>query len=152
MSEVSLEAELGKTSAEDPHMDDEEADKAEESLSEDLDQESVDDSGDIDDTAYVLYDIDIHGDGEKTETSDKASDEDVQEGFERANVVSSSVDDGGRETAHHVETTEPPEEIGKSQPEQKVMFTFTLNNQPALDLPRLYSRSCCCLSPDLLWC
>ncbi|XP_042283815.1 arfaptin-1 isoform X2 [Thunnus albacares] len=129
MSEVSLEAESGKTSAEDPQMDYKEADEAEESLSEGVKQESVDTSRGKDDRDEVLYDIDINSAEEHSENSDK----DVQkedEGIQSESVVtcsdgaaaahvSGSVDNGGHETNHHVETAETPEESGDSHTETK---------------------------------
>lgn len=138
MSEVSLEAESRNTSAEDPQMDcEEEADKAEESLSEDVKQESVDNSREGEDRDEVLYDIDIDSAGENAENSG----EDVQEedeGVKSESVVthsdsdaahvSDSVDNGRHETNHHVETAETPEESGDSHTETKVIFTFTLDN------------------------
>ncbi|XP_030275209.1 arfaptin-1 isoform X2 [Sparus aurata] len=129
MSEVSLEAESRNTSAEDPQMDcEEEADKAEESLSEDVKQESVDNSREGEDRDEVLYDIDIDSAGENAENSG----EDVQEedeGVKSESVVthsdsdaahvSDSVDNGRHETNHHVETAETPEESGDSHTETK---------------------------------
>ncbi|XP_067441187.1 arfaptin-1 isoform X2 [Thunnus thynnus] len=129
MSEVSLEAESGKTSAEDPQMDYKEADEAEESLSEGVRQESVDTSRGKDDSDEVLYDIDINSAEEHSENGDK----DVQkedEGIQSESVVtctdgaaaahvSGSVDNGGHETNHHVETAETPEESGDSHTETK---------------------------------
>ncbi|XP_036933723.1 arfaptin-1 isoform X1 [Acanthopagrus latus] len=129
MSEVSLEAESRNTSAEDPQMDcEEEADKAEESLSEDVKQESVDNSREVEDRDEVLYDIDIDSASENAENSG----EDVQEedeGVKSESVVthsdsdaahvSDSVDDGRHETNHHVETAETPEESGDSHTETK---------------------------------
>ncbi|XP_054865737.1 arfaptin-1 isoform X2 [Amphiprion ocellaris] len=118
MSEVSLEAESGKTSAEDPQMDCEEADKAEESLSEELKEESVDSSGGGDDKADVLYDVDIDSDEENAEVSDKdAKEEDG--GIQSENGVSDSVDNGEDETEHHVERAETPEESEDSHTETK---------------------------------
>ncbi len=141
MSEVSLEAESGKTSAEDPQMDCEEADKAGERLSEDVEQESVENSSATDDRDEVLYDIDIDSDEENVENGDR----DVQmedEGIQSEGVVSCSgsdaahmsdgVENGGHETNRHVETAETPEESGDSHTETKVTFPFTLDNQPLL--------------------
>ncbi|KAM7419539.1 hypothetical protein PAMA_016584 [Pampus argenteus] len=123
MSEVSLEAESGKTSAEDPQVDCKEADETEESLSEGVKQESVDASRGQDDRDEVLYDIDI----DRAEEHDK----DVQkedEGFQSessvthsdsdaaAAHVSGSVDNEGHEENHHVET---PEESEDSRTETK---------------------------------
>lgn len=144
MSEHSLEAESGKTSAEDPQMDcEEEADKAEESLSVDVKQESVDGSSGGDERDEVMYDIDIDGAGEMAENSDK-DDQEVDEGIQSEHVVacsdsdqapmSGNVDNGGHETNHHAETAEAPEESGESRTETKVIFTFTLDNQLLLAL------------------
>ncbi|KAM7394495.1 hypothetical protein PAMP_021295 [Pampus punctatissimus] len=122
MSEVSLEAESGKTSAEDPQVDCKEADETEESLSEGVKQESVDTSRGNDDRDEVLYDIDID--------SAEEQDKDVQkedEGFQSESSVtrsdgdaaahmSDSVDNGGHEKNHHVET---PEESEDSRTETK---------------------------------
>ncbi|XP_042340479.1 arfaptin-1 isoform X1 [Plectropomus leopardus] len=128
MSEVSLEAETGKTSAEDSQMDCEEAGKAKESLSEEVEQESVDNSSGGDDTADVLYDIDIDSAEENAEHVDR----DVQkedEGIQRESAVacsdsdaarvSDSVENGRCETNHRVETAETPEESGDSHTETK---------------------------------
>ncbi len=146
MSEVSLEAESRKTSAEDPQLDSEEdADKAEESLSEDVkEEESVDNSRGGDGRDEVLYDIDIDSAEENAENSDS----DVQkedEGIQSGSVVTcsdsdaahmpDSVENGKHETNHHVETAETPEESGDSHTETKVIFTFTLDNQPLLAFP-----------------
>eukprot|EP00064_Thunnus_orientalis_P005033 superscaffoldBa00000478_g5046 len=130
MSEVSLEAESGKTSAEDPQMDYKEADEAEESLSEGVRQESVDTSRGKDDRDEVLYDIDINSAEEHSENGDKdvqKEDEGIQsesvvtcsDGAAAAAHVSGSVDNGGHETNHHVETAETPEESGDSHTETK---------------------------------
>uniref|UniRef100_A0A7N8Y2J7 ADP-ribosylation factor interacting protein 1 (arfaptin 1) n=1 Tax=Mastacembelus armatus TaxID=205130 RepID=A0A7N8Y2J7_9TELE len=128
MSEVSLEAESGKTSAEDPQLDSEEADNVEEHLCEDVKQESVENSGGGNVSDEVLYDIDIDSSDENAENSDK----DVQkegEGFRSEGKVmcsdddaahmSGSVDSGGHETNHHVETAETPEDSGDSHTEAK---------------------------------
>ncbi|XP_022593943.1 arfaptin-1 isoform X2 [Seriola dumerili] len=128
MSEVSHEAESERTSTEDPQMDCEDSDKAEESLSENVKQESVDNGRGRDYTDEELYDIDIDSDEENAENSDK----DVQEedkGNQRESVVmrrdgdaadmSGSVDKGGHETNHHVETAETPVESGDSHTETK---------------------------------
>lgn len=143
MSEVSLEAESRKTSAEDPQMDcEEEADKAEESLSEDVKQESVDTSRGGDGRDEVLYDINIDSAEENSENGDKdvqkedvRSESVVTRSDRDAALVSDSVVNGGREADHHVERAETPEESGDSHTETKVIFTFTLDNQPLLVLP-----------------
>lgn len=145
MSEVSLEAESGKTSAEDPRVDcEEEADKAEDSSSEDVKQESVDSSRGGDDRDEVMYDIDIDSAEENAENSDRDVQK-VDEGVQSECVVtcsdggaahmSGSVDNRGHETNHHAETAEAPEESGESRTETKVIFTFTLDNQPLQALP-----------------
>ncbi|XP_029986824.1 arfaptin-1 isoform X1 [Sphaeramia orbicularis] len=123
MSEVSLEAESGNTSAEDPQMDCEEADKAVESLSEDVKQENVDSSDWKDDRAGVLYDIDIDSAEENAESKDKDVEEE-EEGIQSERVQCSegeaayttgSVDNGERRT----ETPETPEESGESHTQTK---------------------------------
>ncbi|XP_074485696.1 arfaptin-1 isoform X3 [Sebastes fasciatus] len=129
MSEVSLEAESGKTSAEDSQMDCEGVvNKAEASLSEDEKEESVDDSRGGEDIDDVLYDIDIDSAEENAENGDKAVQEE-DEGIQRESVVtcsdgdaahvSDSVENGGHETNHHIETAETPEESGDSHTETK---------------------------------
>lgn len=141
MSEVSLEAESVKTSAEDSQMDcEEEADKAEESLSEDVKQESVDGSWGEDDGDKEMYDIDIDSGEENAENSDRdpqAVDEGVQKecggtcSDSEAAHMSGSVDSGDKhETNHHAETAEAPEESGESCTETQVIFISTLDNQP----------------------
>lgn len=145
MSEVSLDAESGKTSAEDPQMDNKEADGAQESLSEGVDQESVDTSRDEDDGNEEMYDVDIDSAEERSVNSDKnvqKEDEGVQsEGAvadrddDASEQMSDSVDKGEHETNHHVERAEAPEESGDSHTETKVIFNFALDNQPLLVLP-----------------
>lgn len=141
MSEISLEAESGKTSAEDSQKDcEEEADKAEESLSEDVIQESVDGGRGEDDGDRVMYDIDIDGGEENAENSQRdaqAVDEGVRSepggtcSDSEAVHVSHSVDSGDKhETNRHAETAEAPEESGESCAETQVIFTSTLGNQP----------------------
>ncbi|MEQ2167233.1 hypothetical protein GOODEAATRI_001992 [Goodea atripinnis] len=137
MSEVSLEAESGKTSAEDPQKDCEEADKAEDSLSEDVTSEIVDSSRGGEDTADVLYEINIDSDEENAESCDKGVQE-KDEGTRRGNVVSNSV---GSKAKCQVESTETPQRNGDSLSEIKVIFTFIFENQPFLALPL-----CSCLS------
>ncbi|KAM9769573.1 arfaptin-1 isoform 2-T3 [Menidia menidia] len=114
MSEVSLEVEAEKASAEDPQMDCEEADKAEGSLSEDQRQESADGSDGGEAVADVLYDININSDEESAESSDK----DVrQEGRGAKSALSRGVDAGGHEAKRPAEMTEAPEESGESHSE-----------------------------------
>ncbi|XP_037546221.1 arfaptin-1 [Nematolebias whitei] len=113
MSDISLEAESGTTSAEDPQQDCEEADKAKESLSGDLTPESVDSSRDAEDREDVLYDIDINSDEDRAGSPEK----DVQgEGSQSVSAVSGSV---GKEAKHRVESSETPEGTGKSRSETK---------------------------------
>ncbi|XP_039680887.1 arfaptin-1 isoform X2 [Perca fluviatilis] len=127
MSEVSLEAESGKTSAEDSQMDFDEADKAEESLREDVKQASVDNSRGRNDRDDVLYDIDIDSAEENAEnTAIQKEDEGIQResvaktcsGSDAADM-SDSVENGAHETNRHVETAETPEESGDSHTETK---------------------------------
>uniref|UniRef100_UPI0037E7392E arfaptin-1 isoform X2 n=1 Tax=Semicossyphus pulcher TaxID=241346 RepID=UPI0037E7392E len=146
MSEVSLEAESGKTPAEDPQVDYEEENKAEESLSEDVQdeslsedvkeeslsedvkEESIDDSSGRDAIDEVLYDIDIDSPEEFAEDIDRdvqEEDEGIQSESEvtwsKDDVahVSDSVENEGNQTNHHVERAETPEENGESHIEAK---------------------------------
>ncbi|XP_076584797.1 arfaptin-1 isoform X2 [Chaetodon auriga] len=129
MSEVSLEAESGKTSAEDPQMDcEEEAKKAGESLSEDEKQESVDNSKGGDGRDEVLYDIDIDSAEENAGNSDKDVQEEAEEVQSESVVthsdgdaahVSDSVDNERHKTNHHGEAAETPQESGDSDVETK---------------------------------
>ncbi|XP_030597221.1 arfaptin-1 isoform X1 [Archocentrus centrarchus] len=115
MSEVRLEAESGKTSSEDPQMDCEEDDKAEQSLSEELKQESVDSGSSKEDEADVMYDIDINSDEENAKSSNREGQKEDDEGI-RSETVSGSADDRGHETKHRAET---PEESGETHTESK---------------------------------
>lgn len=128
MSEVSLEAESRKTSTEDPQMDsEEEADKAEESLSEDVKQESVDNSRGGDERDEVLYDVDI----DSTEENAEHFDNDAQkedEGIQSESVVTHTDSDAaqmsetlenGKHETNHVDTAESQEESGDSHTETK---------------------------------
>ncbi|XP_031719171.1 arfaptin-1 isoform X1 [Anarrhichthys ocellatus] len=145
MSEVSLEAESGKTSAEDSQMDCEGAEKSEESLSEDEKQESVDDSRRRDDTDDVLYDIDIDSAEENAENGDEAILE-ADEGIQRESAVtcsdsdaahmSDSVEHEGQETNRHVESAETPEESGESHTETKeATMTEESHRSSAAEIP-----------------
>ncbi|CAN9510568.1 unnamed protein product [Ophioblennius macclurei] len=120
MSEVSLEAESGKTSAEDLQVDCQDDVKSEASLSEDLNQESVDNDDnerEIDDTADVLYDVNIESDEEKPESSDRTIDQEENgKDVQQESVLTVSVDNGETETNHRVET---PDQSGDSPPETK---------------------------------
>ncbi|KAK2918768.1 arfaptin-1 isoform X2 [Channa argus] len=118
MSEVSLKAESGKTSAEDLQVDCDKADKVEESFSQHVKEESADV---IDE---MMYDIAIDSGEENAENSE----EDIQkedEGIKGDSVVtrtdgdtalrSGRVDSRGQETNH----AETPEESGDSHTEAK---------------------------------
>lgn len=150
MSEVSLEAQSGKTSGEDPQLDceeeeDKEANIAEERLSEDVKQESVDGSMGGDDGDEVMYEIDIDSAEENVGTSDKDIRE-VDQGSQSERVVtcddgeaahvSGGVDNGAHETDRHAERAEAPEDSGEAHTETKVIFSFTLDNQPLQAAPR----------------
>ncbi|XP_019956842.1 arfaptin-1 isoform X2 [Paralichthys olivaceus] len=121
MSEVSLEAESGRTSAENPQMESEETDKAEESLSQDVRQESVDDSRGKACTDEVLYDIAIDSGEENAENSEEDIQEECVVTHRDADSAheSVSVDTVGQETNHHGETAEALEESGDSHTETK---------------------------------
>lgn len=154
MSEVSLEAQSGKTSGEDPQLDceeeeeDKEANIAVERLSEDVKQESVDGSMGGDDGDEVMYEIDIDSAEENVETSDNDIRE-VDQGSQSEHVVtcddgeaahmSGGVDNGAHETDRHAERAEAPEDSGEAHTEAKVIFSFTLDNQP------LQAAPCCAL-------
>ncbi|XP_016890766.1 arfaptin-1 isoform X3 [Cynoglossus semilaevis] len=126
MSQVSLEAESGRTSPEDPQRECEESDKAEESLSEGLKQESVDNSRTNYCSDEEMYEIDINSGEEKAEkgVKDGEKEEDIQNesvGSFRdvdAAPASGSVDQGAHVT-NHVEAAETPEEGGDSHMETK---------------------------------
>lgn len=126
-SEVSPEAELGKTSAMHPRVD---CVEAEETLNEDVKEESVGGSR-RDGEDEVMYDIDINSDDENTERRDR----DVQRGGEVSRsgheeacsetvtaCMSGSVDD---EELGIKQEAEAPEEGEESHTELKVMFALT---------------------------
>ncbi|XP_075889996.1 arfaptin-1 isoform X2 [Nelusetta ayraudi] len=129
MSEVSLEAESGKTSGEDPQLDieveEDEDEVAEERLTDDVKQASVDSDVGGDDLDGVMYEIDIDSTEDNRETSDK----EVDRGSQREHVgtcddgeatrMSSSVDNGGLEAERHAERAEAPEESGEADAETK---------------------------------
>ncbi|XP_013855378.1 arfaptin-1 [Austrofundulus limnaeus] len=112
MSDVSLEAEAGQTSAEDPQQDCE-ADKAKESLREDLTPESVDSSRGGEDTEDAMYDIDINSDDDRAAACEKDFQE-QNEGSLKVSAVSA-----GEEAKHRVELSETPERNGDSNDENK---------------------------------
>ncbi|KAM9314449.1 arfaptin-1 isoform 3-T3 [Pholidichthys leucotaenia] len=117
MSEISLEADSGKTSSEEPQVDSED-DRTEESLGGELKQESVDGSKEEDGEADVMYDIDINSDDESAESSNKDVQREVG-GIQSEAVLSSGVDNGNQETKRHVGTPETKEEVGDSLTETK---------------------------------
>lgn len=152
MSQVSLEAESGRTSPEDPQRECEESDKAEESLSEGLKQESVDNSRTNYCSDEEMYEIDINSGEEKAEkgVKDGEKEEDIQNesvGSFRdvdAAPASGSVDQGAHVT-NHVEAAETPEEGGDSHMETKVILTLILMIQTlrASLLASLLQLPCC---------
>lgn len=164
MSEVSLEAQSGKTSGEDPQLDcdneDNEANIAEERLSEDVKQESVDGSMGGDDGDEVMYEIDIDSAEENVETSDKDIRE-VDQGSQSERVVtcddgeaahmSGGVNSGAHETDRHAQRSEAPEDSGEAHTETKVIFSFTLDNQPLQAAPRCALVSRGCFDLHVLW-
>lgn len=136
-SEVSPEAELGKTSAKHPQVDC--VKEAEETLNEDEKEDSVGSSrGDGEDE--VMYDIDIETDDENAEGSvgDVRREEEEEEvswsDHEKARsdpdaaCMSGSVDDEGHRIKQRAEA---PEEREESHTESKVMFQLVLPG-PAL--------------------
>lgn len=135
MSEVGLETESGKTSAEDPQMDFKETDEADECLSEGVSEENEGHSLGREASDDVLCDIDINSTEENTDNSDQEDVQEEDEGIQSMGVVmcsdggstraSGSVDNGEHETNHQVEPAETPEECGDSHTQTKVMFTFT---------------------------
>ncbi|XP_029298167.1 arfaptin-1 isoform X2 [Cottoperca gobio] len=160
MSEVSLEAEAGNTSAEDSQLDCEGADKADESLSEDVKQESVDNSGGRDDTDDVLYDIDIDSAEENAENSDKAIQRE-DEGIQRKGVVTrrdsdaahrfESAEDEGHVTHLHVEPADTPEESEDSHTETKEStMTEESHRSSAAEIP-VTSNGDLDQSPDMVF-
>lgn len=133
-SEVSPEAELGKTSAKHPQVDC--VKEAEETLNEDEKEDSVGSSrGDGEDE--VMYDIDIETDNENAEGSvgDVRREEEVSwsdhekvRSDPKAACMSGSVDDEGHRIKQRAEA---PEEREESHTESKVMFQLVLPG-PAL--------------------
>lgn len=127
MAEVSLEAESGKPSGEDPQLDSEvekeENELAEETFTEDRKQESVDSNVGGDDPDGAMDEIDIDGTEDNIETSDQRMQE-VDLGSQSESVVtyddseaarsSGSVDNGGLEAERHAERAEAPEESGEA--------------------------------------
>lgn len=148
MAEVSLEAESGKPSGEDPQLDSEveEDEVAEERLTQDRKQESADSNVGGDDADGAMYEIDIDGTEDGMRTSDQRMQE-VDLGSQSENVVtcdegeaarrSSSVDNGGLEAERHAEGAEAPEESGEADAATKVIFSLILDNQPFQAAPPL---------------
>lgn len=135
-SEVSPEAELGKTSAKHPRVDGvKEAGEAEEALNEDEKEESVGSSRGVDGEDEVMYDIDMDTDDENAERSVgdvRREDEVSWSGREEAcsdpdaACMSGSVDDEGPRIEQRA-----PEEREESRTASKVMFRLLLDG-PAL--------------------
>lgn len=134
-SEVSPEAELGKTSAKHPQVDC--VKEAEETLNEDEKEDSVGSSRRVDGEDEVMYDIDIETDDENAEGSvgDVRREEEVSwSDHEKARsdpdaaCMSGSVDDEGHRIKQRAEA---PEEREESHTESKVMFQLVLPG-PAL--------------------
>lgn len=146
MSEVSLEAQSGKTSADDPQVDCENADKAEESFSEDVKLKSADNDRGRVVSDEVMYDIDINSTEENSENCDR----DVQKEYEGAQserVVTCSDGDPARGSGSIGNgIQEASEESGDTRTEAKVMFTVILVNQPLLAL-----AYCAPVCVDSLW-
>ncbi|XP_032418578.1 arfaptin-1 isoform X2 [Xiphophorus hellerii] len=131
MSEVSLEAESGKTSAEDPQRDCEEADETEESLSEDVPPEVAPSSRGGEDKADVLYEIDINSDEETAESRSK--DAQVQdEGPLSGTVASSRVGSGAKLQAESAGT---PKGNGDSLSETKESTMADCHRGSAAEIP-----------------
>ncbi|KAG7484993.1 arfaptin-1 isoform X1 [Solea senegalensis] len=146
MSEVSLEPESGRTSAEDPQMDCVEADKSEESLSDDLKQESVDSTRESDRTDEVLYDIDIDSGDEKADNSDKNVQEEEKGDVLGQSVVkcrddgdaaqeSGSVDKAEHEINRHIDSAETPEESGNAHTGTKESTMADSHRSSAAEIP-----------------
>lgn len=98
-------------------MDCEEDGKAEESLSKELKQESVDSSSVREDD--VMYDIDINSDEENAESSNRKGQKPHDEGIQSETLASGRVADRGHETKRSVETAETPQESGDTHTETK---------------------------------
>ncbi|XP_007578607.1 arfaptin-1-like isoform X2 [Poecilia formosa] len=131
MSEVSLEAELGKTSAEDPQRDCEEADETEESLSEDVPPEVAPSSRGGEDKADVLYEIDINSDEETAESSSKDA-QGQDEGPLSGTVASSRVGSGAKLQAESAGT---PKGNGDSLSETKESTMADCHRGSAAEIP-----------------
>lgn len=136
-SEVSPEAELGKTSAKHPPVVC--VKEAEETLNEDEKEESVDSSRGADGEDEVMYDIGIDTDDENAEGSDgdvRREDEVSWSGHEEAcsdpdaACMSGSVDDEGHRIKQQAEA---PEQREESRTESKVIFQLVLDG-PALSV------------------
>ncbi|XP_008402643.1 arfaptin-1 isoform X1 [Poecilia reticulata] len=131
MSEVSLEAESGKTSAEDPQRDCEEADETEESLSEDVPPEVAPSSRGGEDKADVLYEININSDEETAESSSKDA-QGQDEGPLSGTVASSRVGSGAKLQAESAGT---PKGNGDSLSETKESTMADCHRGSAAEIP-----------------
>lgn len=144
MAEVSVEAECGKPSGEEPQLDSEEE--------EEVAEESVDS-----DVGGVMYEIDI----DSTEDNVGSGEQGVDVGSQSETVVtcddggvtrrSSSVDDGGVEAERHAERTEAPEERGGADAGTKVIFSLLLDSRPVQAAPTVSSCFYQFSPLDLLW-
>ncbi|XP_041641416.1 arfaptin-1 isoform X2 [Cheilinus undulatus] len=127
MSEVSLEAESGKTSAKDPQVDYVEDDKAEESLSEDVKQESVDNSSGGDEQDEELYDIDIDSQEECAEDSDRDAEE--EEKRDEGVQIESKVTGREGDAAHVSDSVESREREAKIEGEKdEVLYDIDIGS------------------------
>ncbi|XP_026216031.1 arfaptin-1 isoform X2 [Anabas testudineus] len=139
MSEVSLEAESGKTSAEDPQVDCEDADKVEEGFSEDVKVESADNNSGRDVSAEVMYDIDINSSDENAEKRAE------RESIQKTSVVmqrdgdpahkSGTVDNGGQEAPQESEDsdTEAKERTMAEEPNRSSAAEIPVTSNGDLD-------------------
>ncbi|KAM9856616.1 arfaptin-1 isoform 1-T1 [Aulostomus maculatus] len=158
----SLEAESGKTSAEDPQMDCKEAEEAEESLSEGMEEEEED--GDVGHSVIrddVLYDIEIDSAEENSENHEvDVLEEDEGTPKERglagrdgdAARRPGSVDNEEHETKRHIETPETSEEGGDSttQPKETTMAEES-HRSSAAEIP-VTSNGDLDQSPETVFC
>ncbi|XP_034043447.1 arfaptin-1 isoform X2 [Thalassophryne amazonica] len=125
MSEVSPEAELGSTSAEDLQVDCQEDDKSDEGLSEDIKPKDVDNCRAKDEAGDVMYDIDIDGAREDNAESGDKDEQMEKDGVCRQSVV--TYNDGNVESSsgatqvprsldngavHSVDTAKTPQDNG----------------------------------------
>ncbi|XP_056135464.1 arfaptin-1 isoform X2 [Lampris incognitus] len=148
MSEVSLGAVLGETSAEDQEMDCKEAHKTDKSLSEDLKDESIDCYDEKRDVRDEVLDDGGKDDIEKNDTDAEQEDNDIDSENEVThsdeNVGDSddaehktcSIDDGGPQTERHVERAETPVEMGDSHsPNKLIAMAEESHRSSAAEIP-----------------